>query len=90
MIIESIFNFFLSLFENLTSAINLPDLPPDVDYYMVEAFDLMQEGIYILNNIMDMKYFLSLAFIMIGIDVGIRVYHFIMWVIKKIPMLNIS
>lgn len=90
LIVVTIFDFFLSLFNNLTSGINLPDFPPDVDYYMQEAFDLMQEGVYILNNIMDMQYFLTISFIMIGIDVGIRVYHFIMWVIKKIPMLNIS
>lgn len=90
MIVESIFNFFLVLFTKLTSSINLPDFPEDVQQYVEQAFTLMQDGIYILNNIMDMKYFLSLVFIMVGIDVGIRVYHFVMWILKKIPALSIS
>lgn len=90
MIIETIFNFFLSLFVKLTSGIDLPDFPEDVQQYVEQAFTLMQDGIYILNNIMDMKYFLSLVFIMVGIDVGIRVYHFVMWLLKKIPALSIS
>lgn len=90
LIIESIFNFFLSLFSKLTSGIDLPDFPPDVEYYLEEAFELMQEGIYILNNVMDMPYFLTLVFISISIDIGIRLYNFIMWVLNKIPALDID
>lgn len=50
----------------------------------------MQEGIYILNNVMDMPYFLTLVFISISIDIGIRLYNFIMWVLNKIPALDID
>lgn len=90
MIFENIMNSIFNLFSSLISGINIPSLPPDVDGFMSDCLEYMQNGIYILNNYMNLEYILVLFGIILVIDVAIHVYHFVMWILKKIPMLGIS
>lgn len=90
MIFENIMNSIFNLFSSLISGINIPPLPPDVDEFMSDCLEYMQNGIYILNNYMNLEYILVLFGIILVIDVAIHVYHFVMWILKKIPMLGIS
>jgi hypothetical protein len=90
MIFENIMNSIFNLFSTLISGINIPPLPDDVDVFMSDCLEYMQNGIYILNNYMNLEYILVLFGIILVIDIAIHVYHFVMWILKKIPMLGIS
>ena len=90
MIFENIMNAIFNLFSSLISGINIPPLPDNVDIIMQDCLEYMQNGIYILNNYMNLSYILVLFSIILVIDVAIHIYHFVMWILKKIPMLGIS
>lgn len=90
MIIEYLMNLLLKLFSLLTSAINIPRLPEQVASFMEQALGYIQTGVQLLACYTNLEYLLVLFGLIIGIDVGIAIYHFVMWVLRKIPMLGIS
>lgn len=90
MIIESLMNLLLKLFGMLTSAINIPTLPDSVSTFMTDALSYIKTGLQLLAVYTNLEYLLILFGLIIAIDIGIAVYHFVMWVLRKIPMLGIS
>lgn len=90
MIIEKLMSLLLKLFELLTSPINIPVLPDNVSALMTEALAYIHTGLQIIAVYTHLEYLLILFGIIIAIDIGVAVYHFVMWVLRKIPMLGIS
>lgn len=86
MIVEAILNIIYSLFDSLTSAINLPDLPDEVGQIMLKVGEYTSVGIAILANYVNMPYLLSLLGIVVSVEIGIHVYDYIMWLIRKLPI----
>lgn len=70
--------------------IELPKLPNDVFSYIDTIFSYMATGAGILANYAPLGYLLVLFGVILAIDAGIQIYHFVMWIIKKIPVLGIS
>lgn len=90
MIIEMILDALFNVFELLTTPINIPQFPAEVSSLLNSAFTYISSGIGILANYTHLSYLLVLLGIIVGIDVGISIYHFVMWVLKKIPLLGVS
>lgn len=90
MIIELFLEVLYNIFNLLTSAINIPQLPSGISNFLNQAFEYIGAGVGILANYCNITYLISLLGIIIGIDIGIAVYHFVMWVIRKIPVASIS
>ena len=90
MLIEGLLNLLYSVFALLTSVINIPSLPDNVMTSMNEFFEYVQAGVGILAAYSHVNYLLLLFGIIISVDIGILVYKFVMWVIKKIPFLGIK
>ncbi len=90
MIIKSLLNLLYNVFSALTSAISIPSLPDDVENYLNYFLDYLNLGLQILANYTPLNYLLTLFGIVVAIEVGLAIYHFVMWVLKKIPMLGIS
>lgn len=90
MIIELFLNVLYAIFSILTLPINLPNLPSDIYQYLTEAFSYMSAGAGIVANYAPLAYIMVLFGVILAIDVGINVYHFVMWVLKKIPLAGIS
>ena len=90
MIIELLLDAIFNVMYLLTSPIDLPELPSSVTDVIEMSFQYLQAGVGILANYTDITYLLSLFGIILAIDVGIKLYHFVMWIIKKIPMLGIE
>ncbi len=90
MIIESLLNLLYNLFRLLTVAINIPEMPVDVFDVIESVFSYIQAGIGILANYVNLDIVFIMLGIVIAVDIGVNLYHFVMWVIKKIPMLNIK
>lgn len=90
MIIETLMNILYKVFSALTSFINIPSLPVEISGYMDTALGYIGTGVQILATFTHLQYLLVLFGIILAVDVGIGIYHFVMWILKKIPMLGVS
>lgn len=90
MIIELLLSALYGVFNLLTTPINIPSLPEDVSNYLNYIFEYISAGTLILANYVPLVYIGVLFGIIIAIDIGLALYHFVMWVIKKIPMAGMS
>lgn len=90
MIIESLCNKIFDLIYLVIGVFDVPPLPDETLNYLETATSLFQNGINLLNVFMPMNYMLICLGIIIGIDVAVMIYKLVMWIIRKIPMLNIS
>lgn len=90
MIVELLLTMLFGIFKLLTTPINIPSLPESIHDIFTLILDYITNGINIANVFFPMEYFGVLFGIILAIDAGVAIYHFVMWVIKKIPMLNIK
>lgn len=90
MIIEAILTVIYNVFRLLTAPINIPSMPSGVQSVMADFLEWVQVGLQIVATYTHEGYLLTLFGIVVAVDVGIMLYKFVMWVLKKIPMLGIS
>lgn len=90
MIIEMLLDLLYGIFNLLTTPINIPDLPPQAMSYIDSMFNYITAGAGILANYTPLSYLLVLFGVILAIEIGLKLYHFVMWIVKKIPMLNVS
>lgn len=90
MIIEFLINVIIRAFRLLSNPIHIPAFPDEVIGWFQDAFSYVQAGVGILMNYAPLPYIMSLVGIVIAIDVGMGIYHLIMWVLRKVPMLSIE
>lgn len=90
MIIKLLLELLYGIFSVLTLPINIPQLPETAQSYLTQFFDYLEMGAGILANYTHFGYIMSLFGVVIAVDVGIKLYHFVMWIIKKIPMMSVS
>lgn len=90
MILELLLDALYSVFSLLTTPISIPPLPDNVHTFLADAFEYIAAGIGILANYTDLGYLIILLGVVLAIDVGIALYHFVMWIIRKIPVASIS
>lgn len=89
MIIELLLNAVYSLM-NLLLVIEIPDLPNEIYGFIDQAFTYITSGAGIVANYTPFDYLMTLFFLLLAVDAGIMVYHFVMWIIRKIPMLGVK
>lgn len=89
MIILAILKGIFTVFSLLTSPISIPSLPDDVISYANTLGEYVQMGVGILTVYTDLGYIIRVFGLILAIDVGIMLYKFVMWIIRKIPLLNI-
>lgn len=90
MIIELLLNALYNIFKVLTLPINIPQMPEQANQYIQQFFDYIEMGAGILANYTPLGYLLTLFGVVIAVDIGIKLYHFVMWILRKIPMLGMS
>lgn len=90
MIIELILDALFAVFNILTTPINIPSFPDSATEVIDSAMEYITAGGGILANYVNLTYLFTLFSIILAIDVGVALYHFVMWVIRKIPMANMS
>ena len=89
MLIELLLDLVFELLKIIPN-LGIPTLPEEASSALYVVFDYIVVGIKICNVYFPMTYFGVLFGILIGIEAGLGIYHFVMWVIKKIPMLGMS
>lgn len=89
MIIELLLNVFMTVIKAVFSWISLPDFPPEVAEGISTFFN------FIFDNCSLLSFFIRPQTIKIVVPIVIlacnfeHIYHFTIWILKKIPMLNI-
>lgn len=89
MIIE----LLLTLLKNVLGLLlvfEVPQLPPEVTGYVDTFFGYLETGASILANYTPLGYLLTLFGVILAVDGAILIYKFVMWIIRKIPMLGMS
>lgn len=89
MIIEMLLDLVYSLL-SLLLVFEIPGLPDGVQGYIDTAFEYITAGAGIVANYTPLEYLLTLLGILLLVDGALVLYHFVMWIIKKIPMLGIE
>lgn len=89
MIIELLLDVIYNIMSKLM-VLNIPDLPTEVHGYIDTAFDYIVAGAGVVANYVPLDYLMILFTVLLAIDAGILVYHLVMWVLRKIPMLGIE
>lgn len=91
MIVTSLCNLIILLITTPLKPLHISQIPDDVLSSVNEHIDLM---ITYASSMLDLVFPYDVAKVLItivvAIELGIGVYHFVMWVVKKIPMLGIS
>lgn len=90
MIIELLLEALYGVFKVLTLPIKIPMFPEQATTYIEQFFDYLEMGAGILANYTPFSYLMILFGVLIAVDVGIMLYHFVMWILRKIPMAGMS
>lgn len=91
MIIELLLDALYSVFNLLTSALSIPSLPiEELSVYTDTFYYAICDGYYLLGNYVEIDILVTFLGIIIAVDLGLAIYHFVMWILRKIPMASIS
>ena len=91
MIVQWFAQMMYKIVTSLLGWINLPHLPEDIDSSLVSFFTLIGDNAQFIFS-----YFIPGIVIKVGIPIVLIVtafkygYYFVMWILKKIPMIGIS
>lgn len=89
MIVMALLDVLYRLLD-LLLILDIPSLPTEVANYVTQFFDYLAMGAGILSNYAPLGYLLILLGVILAVDSGILIYHFVMWVLKKVPMLGVQ
>lgn len=89
MLIQLLLQLIYTIFDKLL-ILNIPQLPEQVQNYINTLFDYLVSGASVLANYTPLSYLLTLFGVILAVDIGINVYKFVMWILKKIPMIGVS
>ena len=89
MIIEMIMTALKNVL-NILLVFEIPQLPSGVMEYVNTFFDYLVSACGIVANYIPFEYCMTLFGVLLLVDGGITVYHFVMWIIRKIPMVSMS
>lgn len=90
MIVNALIDMLYGLIDWLTSGLNIPALPDEVMQVAASVTEYLVMGLKFIANYTHLDYLLVLFGIVAAVDAGMLVYKFVMWVIRKIPMLGIE
>lgn len=91
MIIESILNLGISFFGKVLDLLDtLPQIPSNILTAIDDFLDLIFDNLTVLNFFFPVAYVAGFAVAMIAVINFEKIYSFIMWIVRKIPILNIK
>ena len=88
MIIKLLFNLITGIIGIIP--FEIPSFPSDVSTYLETFKGYIFEGIGFIKFFLPWSYIVLLLKIVLGILVAIELYKFVMWILRKIPMLGMK
>lgn len=89
MIIVKLMDMVYALLDILL-VFEIPPMPAEVTQYLDTFTDYLATGAGVVANYIPLPYAMTLFGVTLAIDAGFMLYHFVMWLVKKIPMLGIE
>lgn len=89
MIVNALMNLAYELLD-IVLFFDISSLPDEVFTYIDSFFEAIASAVGIVANYVPVPYFLKLFGIVIAVDFAVRGYKMLMWIIKKIPLLDIK
>lgn len=86
MIIIGIVRGFLTFIMWTLAPFNLPNMPESAFDYIEVFKEYIVVGSKILANYTHWEYLVTLFGIVVLVDVGIKIYHLVIWIIRKLPI----
>lgn len=90
MIIKALLDLLYGVFALLTAPINIPGLPDQAFQAVSNVTKYMLTGFAIVGAYVDINYLWTLFKLILAVDIGIGLYKFVMFIIRKIPFFGIS
>ena len=90
MIIYGLLEVLLAVLEVLFLPIKMALFPAAVSNIILTLISCIATGAGVMKNFCHWSYISTLLTFIIGMNVCVSGYHMIMWVLKKIPFLNIK
>lgn len=90
MLIILLLNSIYTLFALLLSPVSIPSMPEDAITLAGNIGEYISMGTGILSVYTDLGYLISLFSLVLIVDGIIMIYRLVMWVIRKIPLINVS
>lgn len=91
MIIENLMDVIVSMFGYVIGLFNIPQINAEtLQLAENQITEIIEIGSGFANLLLPMNIVKVLLGIVILVEIGIDLYHFVMWVIKKIPIASIS
>lgn len=90
MIINMLMNLCYGMLNILTLPIDIPNLPPSLLEVSGNIVSYIGVGLGIFSCYTHYSYLLSLLMLVLAVDLGLKVYYVAMFILKKIPLLNIK
>lgn len=90
MLIEAVLGLFLTLFRLFLLPVQIEGFPDQVKSVLLDVILLLIRGCEVLAVYTHFSYILVLLGIVVSVSAAINVYRVVMWILKKIPFLNIK
>ena len=90
MIIKGLLDLFYQFVSLLTKPIAIPQLSEDIISTFNTFTEYLVNGVHILANYTHIQYLMALLGIIIAVDIGVALYEFVIFILKKIPFIGIS
>lgn len=90
MLIQIFLNLFLGLLHLFLFPLRIQALPEGFATTFAAFVVMMADGIRFINNYIDVAYISSLFAFIVALNALHNAYRFGMWLIKKIPFVNIK
>ena len=88
MIIKLLLNLIIKIISLVP--FNIPNFPASVSTYLDTFKGYLQDGIGFIKFFLPWDYVILLLKIILSIVLALEIYKFVMWVVRKIPMLNVK
>lgn len=91
MIIENLMEVIVTIFGYVIGLFNIPQINAEtLQLVNNQITEIIEIGSGFANLLLPMNIVKVFLGIVVLVEVGIDLYHFLMWVIKKIPLASVS
>lgn len=90
MIITSFLDFIYGIFLSIFTNINIPSIPTEVHDLIDTIVEYLLLGLNIISTYTHLPYLLLLFSLVCFFDGFMWVYKILIWVIKKVPFINMK
>lgn len=90
MLINALLEIIYLFFSGLMGAIQLVQLPASTAQLFADFLHWISTGVAFCNSFIHPVYIYSLLSFLLLFNAAVNGYHFIMWILKKLPFFNIQ